>query len=85
MTVTSRPQLQAILGKMERQARDDWGRSPSAVAPGRCAPALPTSARTPHPTGCLPIASTRLCPVVQLCAPAALCRSHVTLLLEDTG
>ena len=35
-TVTSRPQLQAILGKMERQARDDWGRAPSAVAPGRC-------------------------------------------------
>ncbi|KAK9846486.1 hypothetical protein WJX81_005096 [Elliptochloris bilobata] len=35
VTVTSRPQLQAILGKMERQARDEWGRAPSAVAPGR--------------------------------------------------
>lgn len=37
VTVTSRPQLQAILGKMERQARDDWGRVTPGVSPGRCA------------------------------------------------
>jgi len=42
--VTSRPQLQAILGKMERLARDEWGRAPSAAAPGRCGRAPPLRA-----------------------------------------
>ena len=44
VTVFSRPQLGAILGKMEKEAAERWGRRLSEQGqPGRCAP---------HPSSC---------------------------------
>lgn len=43
VSVTSRPQQQAVLARVTREAKEHWDRTPRSATPGQCVSSLPTT------------------------------------------